>query len=284
MDWRTMLVSADGSPQGIARALIAKEICLTNADGVLEVQVPVQRPMRPYGFGSPMLMDEYATAVEGLKRAAELQASPLRDALKDMGDRAHISILDIDPDDASRVCAARGRTADVCVLGQPTAHASSLERALVKGALMGSGRPCLILPNWEAPRRIDGRAVIAWKGTPESARAVRDSLPLLRKAERVRVFCASSDNEIDGEGPHGLARLTHYLERHGVRIEPIVATAPPDDITSTVGDAIKEEALSYGADLLVMGGFGHSRWSEIVFGGATQNILQNANCAILMSH
>jgi nucleotide-binding universal stress UspA family protein len=263
---------------------MAKQMLLDMQAASLDVQAPLQRPMRPYGYGAEILIDEYETMLQAMRHAAEQSIGPLREAVKDLGDRMSVSMLEMDLAFAARAFAARCRTADVVVLGQPTVHTTALERAVLKGALLGSGRPCLILPNWETPRQIHGRAVVAWKGTPEAARAVRDALPLLRRAEVVRIFCAASADELDGEGQHSLARLGHYLAKHGVAVEPPVVTAPPDEILNTAGNAILGEVSEFDAHLLVMGGFGHSRLAEIVFGGATQRVLLDAPCAVLMSH
>jgi nucleotide-binding universal stress UspA family protein len=283
-DWRNILVFADGGPEGIVRALSAEKICLTSPTACLTVRVPMMMPVRPYGYGAGVLLDAYTENLALAQAKVEHDLQVMRTALTGLGDRVSVSGLGLEPAVASRFAAALGRSADVIVVGQPTTTSTPLDAPLLQGALMGSGRPCLILPTWLAPRQLGGRAVVAWKNTPEAARAVRDGLPLLRKAERVRIFAAIDEAWVEGEGADGLTRLEHYLSTHGVVVEPPVLTSPPDEITTAAGDAILAEVDGFGADLLVMGGYGHSRWSEFVFGGATRKILQEANCAVLMSH
>jgi nucleotide-binding universal stress UspA family protein len=284
IEWLNVLVFADGSTHGIARALSAREICLTSSAARLNVYVPLLMPVRSYGYGAAMMSGAYDESRAHAQAQAEQQLNLLRDALMSSADKVRLSLLAAEAAFASRVAASLGRSADLVVIGQQTSASTHLDALLLQGALMGSGRPCLVLPAWPAPRRLGGRAVIAWKGTPEAARAVRDSLPLLQKAERVRIFAAGEEPGMEGEGADGLTRLAGYLTMHGVVVEPPALTAPPDELTSTAGDAILAEVEGFGADLLVMGGFGHSRWSEVVFGGATVKVLREANCAVLMSH
>jgi nucleotide-binding universal stress UspA family protein len=283
-DWLSTLVFADGSSHGVARVVSAKQICLHAPGGQLDVRVPALMPVRPYGYGASIVFDEYQALIGRARSDAEKAVAPLRGALTSLGANASVSVVDVEGDAVARVAAALARTADVIVIAQPEQSSSALEGALLKGALLGSGRPCLVLPKWETPRGLGGRAIVAWKSTPEAARAVRDGLPLLKRAEKVRIFAASEDSGFEGEGAEGVAQLARYLSLHGVAVEAPVLTPPPDELTNTAGDAILAEVDGFGADLLVMGGFGHSRWSELVFGGATLRILRNARCAVLMSH
>ncbi len=284
MQWTRVLVFADPTPEGVARLQMARQVCSDTPQAVLEVCVARLAPERPYGYGAGVLLDDYEAALAVAETEAQRAVGSLRKILNGQADRVEFSTAQADPSILAQMAAARGRTCDLIVLGQPASRRSRLERALLKGALIGSGRPCLVLPQWVQPRGLSGRAFIAWKGTPEAARAVRDALPLLRRMETTRIFEAAEADELRGEGPEGLNRLAGYLSAHGVKVEPPVAAAPPDGIASTVGQAILDEALAFGAELLVMGGFGHARLIEVVFGGATQAVLENARCAVLISH
>lgn len=284
MAWAEVLVFADDTSAGVTRVLTAGQAGPRERPVHLQVRVPAVLPVRPYGYGAGVLIEAFEEAVQAAMAAAETAAARVRTAASGWSDRMSISTLEADLALTPRLAAALARTADVVVLAQPSGPDEALETALLKGALLGSGRPCLILPKWEQPRDLTGRALIAWKGTPEAARAVRDALPLIQRSALVRVFEATAGDELDGEGPQGLARLCTYLRRHGVKVEDPVISPAPDDVTSTAGGAILAEAKGFGADLLVMGGFGHSRIMEVVFGGATQLVLRNADCAVLLSH
>jgi nucleotide-binding universal stress UspA family protein len=284
MSWTHILVFADHTREGVARVLTAGHACLQDARTRLEVCVARLLPDAAYAYRAGVAAENYEEIAADLNDETKHAVSGLRHVLNGQADRVEFSALQADASVMAHLAAARGRTCDLIVLPQPSPQRSRLERTLLKGALMGSGRPCLILPQWAEPRHLKGRAIIAWKSAPEAARAVRDALPLLRRMETVRIFEAAEADEVTGEGPEGLARLAAYLTEQGVKVEPPVVTAPPDGVVSTIGEAILDEASAFGADLLVMGGFGHARFVEIVFGGATQAVLEDASCAVLMSH
>jgi nucleotide-binding universal stress UspA family protein len=151
-------------------------------------------------------------------------------------------------------------------------------QGVVEGVLFGSGRP-LILTNANASPPVKGRVVVAWDGTPAAVRALHDAIPLLVQAHEVIVVSVTGDKEFTaGEsGPH----VCRYLCRWDV-------TSRFDLIERggrNVGDALLDHARQMQADLLVMGGFGHPREREFLFGSATRDIFQaNFEIAVLLSH
>ncbi|BAU92392.1 UspA domain-containing protein [Methylorubrum populi] len=173
--------------------------------------------------------------------------------------------------------AEQAREADLVVVGrQGPADGDPGPTAVPTGALlMAVGRPVLVVPP-SLERLGLGCAVVAWKETREARRAVHDALPLLSLAERVCVVAVGPDAHRAGaEGTaayltrHGLAATTHLL---------------PDQPAVGAGDALLRFAGREGADLLVMGAYGHSRLREWIFGGATHDILQATHVCCLMSH
>jgi nucleotide-binding universal stress UspA family protein len=126
---------------------------------------------------------------------------------------------------------------------------------------------------------IGRNAVIAWKLGRESARAVFDALPLLEGAEKVHIL----EIRERGQEPSGLAPDTSIaaaLGRHGIK--PSVRSSVVGDIS--VGDEILSRLSDLGADLLVMGAYGHSRMRELVFGGVTRHIARHMTAPTLFSH
>ncbi|CAA7627544.1 universal stress protein [Magnetospirillum sp. SS-4] len=174
-----------------------------------------------------------------------------------------------------RVC-RRARHASLAVLGQ---QARDGEEELPGGdllhaVLLGSGRPVLVVPD-AATAPVPGRRVAAaWNGTRESARALADAMPLLAAAEAVLVV------QVGGGDSESLSEIKRHLVRNGVNAEARAATPAGHD----VGGAILAAAAEFSADLLVMGGYGHSRMREVVLGGATAHVLRHANICLLMSH
>lgn len=284
MDWLRVLAFAEATQEGIARVLTVENACLGEKAAQLDVCVARLLPELIYLYGDGAVFEAYESGLAAARQEIKRAMVSLRHVLKGDAERVHVCSLESDAASMAQMAAALGRAYDVLALAQPGGANVHLERLLLKGALMGSGRPCLILPQWAEPRALHGRALIAWKGTPEAARAVRDALPLLRRMQKVRIFEAAEPNVLKGESQDHLARLGDYLKAHGVVVEPPVVTAPTDEVIGAAGQTILDETIAYGADLLVMGGFGHSRLVEIVFGGATQAVIESAPCAVLMSH
>lgn len=172
--------------------------------------------------------------------------------------------------------AEQAREADLVVVGrQGPADGAPGPMAVPTGAvLMAVGRPVLVVPPG-LERLGPGCAVVAWKDTREARRAVRDALPLLSRAERICVAAVGPDAH--HEGAEGVAA---YLAGHGLTATTHLL---PDSVIGA-GDALLRFAGREGADLLVMGAYGHSRLREWIFGGATRDILQTTPICCLMSH
>ena len=140
--------------------------------------------------------------------------------------------------------------------------------------LVESGRPALILPYAGAIGPIGNTVLVAWKETREAARAVTCALPWLRRAGAVHVM-AYGDGADDS-----MRALERYLAAQGVAATTHVRGEEEQDM----GNALLSRAADVGADLLVMGSYGHSRAREWVLGGATRTILQTMTLPVLMSH
>jgi nucleotide-binding universal stress UspA family protein len=145
----------------------------------------------------------------------------------------------------------------------------------LEAALIESGRPLLIAPP-RAPATLGNCIAIAWNGSSETARSVAFAMPLLLFAKDVPVFSIPG---YDLTGPTD-AQLVENLKRHGVaaRTVPVHATA------KTPGLAVLVTARSVGADLLIKGGYTQSRLRQLIFGGATSQILAEANLPVFMAH
>jgi nucleotide-binding universal stress UspA family protein len=146
--------------------------------------------------------------------------------------------------------------------------------------VLGSGRPVLIVPKSGAQREAGRRILVGWNARREAARAVFDALPLLKAAEWVKVVWVNPQYE------GGLARdvpaadACTALARHGVKCEATEAVRP----RMNVGNTLLACAQDHGADLLVMGCYGHSRLREFAFGGASAHVLEHMSVPVLMSH
>jgi len=179
--------------------------------------------------------------------------------------------------DAATIVADQARYADLVVVGQadpdqPATEAGGIPEDLVFMA----GRPVLVVPYVGSYRSIGERALIAWKNGRESARAVKDALPLLVKAATVTVLSVNAD---DG-GHYPGQDLAAYLARHSVKAEARKTVAGDID----VADVVLSTAADIGADLLVMGAYSRSRLREAVLGGVTRDILERMTLPTLLAH
>jgi nucleotide-binding universal stress UspA family protein len=177
-----------------------------------------------------------------------------------------------------KVVAAQARCADLLVLGpsSPVEMVALDERHLAVPVVLAAGRPVLFVPAGAAPA-VGRHAAVAWDGSREAARAVADALPLLGAAERVSVLMVRPRPGAGAAAPG--ADVLHYLSRHGAKGEVVRI-----DEEGETGTLLLRRCTALGADLLVMGAYGHSRLRELVVGGATRTVLERARLPVLMSH
>jgi nucleotide-binding universal stress UspA family protein len=146
--------------------------------------------------------------------------------------------------------------------------------------VLGSGRPVLIVPRQAAVRNVGARILVGWNGHREAARAAFDALPLLKRAEWVKAICVNPQLE-GGPARHAPpAEVCAALARHGVKCQATEAVG----LRTHDGKTLLACAQDNGADLLVMGCYGHSRFREFVFGGASAHVLEHMTLPVLMSH
>lgn len=167
--------------------------------------------------------------------------------------------------------ADRARLFDLLVLGRSGRVTDEPYSDAVEEALLSSGRPVLVAPA-EAPATLGEKIALAWNNSPESAKALAASLPLLRQAREVHVFSV---------GDQGGEVLAKHLAWYGVRavtepVFPVKGVGP--------GELVLAAARDHSCDLLVMGGYGHSPWREMLFGGATREVVGTSLLPLLLSH
>jgi nucleotide-binding universal stress UspA family protein len=171
------------------------------------------------------------------------------------------------------VIRVHGRLADVIALARPDRDANLGANSL-KAALYQTGRPVLMCPPGPGPGTLGAHVAVAWNGSLEATRAAALGLGLLRGADRVTVLGGPSGHECTD--PPAFRR---YLAAHGVESDEVsVGTA------ESSGEAIEKAFRASGADMLVMGAYSHSREHEVIFGGATQHMVDHAPHPVLMTH
>jgi nucleotide-binding universal stress UspA family protein len=174
---------------------------------------------------------------------------------------------------------AVARAADIILYPQLSPKAS-IGRHQLEDVVFASGRPVLALPpNWTI-RKLGARVLVAWDGGREAARAVFDSLPMLVRSETVRFVSVQGvlDEPLRQFTPADDVAAT--LTRHGVKVEVHTFRAT----RGTVKDELKAQALDFGADLCVMGCYGHSRLRERILGGVSRAMLHDLPFPLLLAN
>ncbi len=170
----------------------------------------------------------------------------------------------------------RARYCDLVVMGRQTTP-NGLPPELIELLLLGCGHPIVIAPS-SSPKTLTGSVVVCWKEGAEAARAVSAAMPILRRAARVVVLSSleGGDSSITGAD-----RLAQHLKWHGIQAE----TRDLDATRATTPKALLLAVQECGADLVVMGAYGHSRMREVIFGGCTQSFIQDADgAALFLAH
>jgi nucleotide-binding universal stress UspA family protein len=170
------------------------------------------------------------------------------------------------------------RRFDLVIVGQADREEGLPDEVLDEAALFESGRPVIFVPFIQkAGLKLD-RVMVCWDGSRAATRAVADSMPLLKKAKVVEIVMVAGKPGKADEIPG--ADLGQHLARHGLKVEVKRITSSEIDVPST----ILSYAADSSADMIVMGGYGHSRLREFVLGGVTRRILETMTVPVLMSH
>jgi len=242
--------------------------------------LPVANAPRYLGYYDPSLLDPlFRELREQAQQGCDKEREAFEHAASLRGLSAEWRVVDAwaesDP-------ALHARYADLTILGQlnPDGGDTELMRPRPEHATLASGRPILVVPYAGRYETVGRRVLIGWSATREAARAVNDAMPLLAGAEIVTVLTIDAREGPDAHGELPGADISLHLARHGVKaeIERTVSAGIP------AGDVLLSRAADLGADLLVIGAYGHSRVRELLLGGVTRSILQSMTLPVLMSH
>ena len=171
--------------------------------------------------------------------------------------------------------AEHGRTSDLVIAGRGR-EGGLVAMDVLEAALMDSGKPLIVAPD-QAPAGLDGPVVVAWKNTRESAKGVAAALPFIRKGSKVVILTVQESADSDPDpSPARLAAALRWHNTVEIKVLPRGSAEPVEVLMDAARDAK--------ATLLVMGGYGHTRLREAVFGGFTRAVLENAPIPVLMAH
>ncbi|HWA88775.1 MAG TPA: universal stress protein [Rhizomicrobium sp.] len=235
--------------------------------------------------GVPFSLDVVEAIVRGQEEYARAAETATRGRLAELCGETGARLVEA-PECADRVTCSlrndrgalaaivpyRARLGDLVVF--PPMPCSIDETEAFLNVLTGAERPVLV--SSDAPSgRLARSVAIGWDGSRPAARAVSAALPFLRGAERVHVIEVHR-----GRSPLCDDGIERYLDLHGVRCTRHKASLD----APSVGDMLAEEAACHDADLLVMGGYGHSHLRETFFGGVTSDVLARARMPVFLAH
>jgi nucleotide-binding universal stress UspA family protein len=198
-------------------------------------------------------------------------------AARSAGVAAEVRKLDASLAGATSEFGRIARRFDISIVGQSQRDYGAAEELMIEGALFESGRPVIVVPYIQTQGLTLERVVVCWDGGRTAARAIADALPLLVRAKQVEVVVVTEprkSSEVDD------THMAEHLVRHGV--PAVVKRITRGDID--VQSAILSHAADFSADFIVMGGYGHSRLREFIWGGVTRNMLRAMTVPVLMSH
>jgi nucleotide-binding universal stress UspA family protein len=284
MGFKDILVTLAGATASEPGIGFATE--LARAQGAHLVGLSIIEPMELSAYVAPgsgfMAVDVIQEIEQRHREVAQAAASKVEAAFRAACSRAGLShewrLAEGNP---AEVGVLNARYADLAITGQidPGKPPPGGWARLPEQLALASGRPVLILPYAGRFDSAGKRVLVAWSRTRESARALNDALPILERASEVTVL---SINPRRGEDANDLpgADIALHLARHGVTAE--ASSSDADDID--VGNALLSRAADLGADLIVMGCYGHSRMRELILGGVTREVLRHMTVPVLMSH
>ena len=282
MSFRDLMLYIDSYPAPTSPEAIDEAVRLGASLGgkltglAIEVDMPVHsNRVADYLIGlTAMAKEEEARS----RTACQVGLEHFTSAAKQAGVFEATKLVRVNLHGVADHVAKLARTHDLCLL--PLAGGFDGQMKVTDSVVFNSGRPALVYRAGDAGglARSPDLVVIAWDGSRAAARAMADALPILVRAQRVRLLTVLDDNP--SAVPHvGTAARVH-LQMYGV-------TATVDEVEAAgegIGVVFDRYIKQYKPDLLVMGGYGHSRAREFILGGATEHVLRAPTCPVFLSH
>lgn len=276
--YKTILVHVDASTRTALREEVAARMALSNEAHLVGTALTglsaMMFPATIMDAGMPPIVYPIEELRVGAKRV--LDAFDIR--ARAMGVQSFERRC-LDDDVGTGLC-LQARYADLVVISQvpPGESAPFVQPDFPQYVALNSPRPVLVLPAVFSGGELGRRVTVAWNGSPEAVHAIASALPLLRRAEHVKLLVIlDGDDGAHGEQPG--ADMALYLARQQVKVEVVVLRSDDDD-----GESLLSFAAEQGSDLIVMGAFGRSRLREFVMGGFTRTALRTSPVALWMAH
>ncbi|MGE0046206.1 MAG: universal stress protein [Hyphomonadaceae bacterium] len=281
MSWKDVLVFvADAAADEPAIAL--GETIAERFDSHMAATFLTPLPDEPLAYEPTVVAGVWAELLGRARVQADDERKKLEARVKQSARPVELRVTEALARDLGRVAAVHARYADVAVLTRPAeGEVGELRDEIVEGVLFHAGRPALVAPpGWTREQGVGKRVMIAWDASREATRAMADAAPLIDGADIVHVVTVDAKPKVFGHGEQPGANIAAHLQRRGKTVE----VRNVDGAGRSVSAALCGAARDIDADLIVMGGYASSRLRELVFGGATRDLLRIAQTPLLMAH
>ncbi len=281
MSWKDILVIVSEAETDEPALALGEALARQCSDCHLAAAFLTPLPDEPLAYEPTVVAGVWAELLGRARQEAEAERRKVEARLAQSSKDIDLRNAEALSRDLGRVAAVHARYADVAIMTRPQDGAGAeLREEIIEGVLFHSGRPALIAPPGWKGTGIGKRVVVAWDASREATRALSEAQSILEKAEQVTVITVDAKPKMFGHGDAPGANIAGHLSRRGLPAE----VRNVDSMGRAASLAILNEATVLGADLVVMGGYAHSRLRELVFGGATRELLRSATVPLLMAH
>ncbi len=287
MSYKTILVHVDETKRAKERIEIACELALRENAHLIGVAMT---GLSRFVYQNARMVESdpnLGLHIEYLRERAKGALAEFETLVKASGVQTYEQR--ITDDEAGVGICMHARYSDLLVIGQTDLEQGSpaVTPDFPQDVMLNAGRPVLVIPYAGQFKNLGKNILISWDGGKPATRAVTEALPMLKRAEIVRVAVFNPDPYNDDHGEEPGADIALYLARHGVNVEVSVHRTDETNKSNTkldVGNALLSLANDFSTDLLVMGAYGHSRFREMILGGVTRTVLQTMTLPVLMAH
>ena len=273
---KDILVHVDNSKTFVSRLEAAVNLALAH-DAHLTGVCVVTHPHFPGYLEAQIPSDVLDAQIAAAKETAEQGKKVFLEALGKNKLAGECRIVEGDLIDALSL---HGRYSDVLVVSQRDPETNFTPGDMPDRLILSVGRPVIVVPYVGSYPTIGQNVMVAWDSSRLATRAVNDALPILQSAKKVTILALNPEGGDNGHGEMVGANIALHLARHDVKAEATHVYV--DDIDT--GDMLLSRSADVGADLIVMGAYGHRRLRELVMGGVTQHLLRHMTSPVLMSH
>lgn len=278
MPYKTILVHLDESPRVQERIKLAANIAMADNAHLIGAAM-IGMSTLPYQSNLAESDPSLVKHIEFLRAKAVHAVSEFEPVAQNMGVLSYEGrVVD---GEASEGISLQARYCDLVIVGQADLDepAPSVPPDFAQHVVMHSGRPVLIVPSKGEFPSVGKKVLISWDASRGATCAVTDAIPLLQHADVVQVAVFNAEERTAAHGEEPGADLALFLARHGIKVEVLPSQAGRD-----VGGALLSLATGLDADLIVMGGYGHSRFRQMLLGGVTRSVMAGMTIPVMMSH